>query len=150
MKYPKTLIALMSFCLSSGCLSVKRSECFYTVDHPSIKIKISDPDLTLIQKQIPRHQFFSFERGELTFSTNKTQQTHAILSRHLCTDFIETVQKTPIGKTMRQSEWDKYLKTDKEFKIAKKGFVKLDELGVFDDTPEQWCKLRNKIYEFIK
>ena len=113
MKYPKTLIALMSLCLTSGCLSEKKNDHFDFVNHHPVKVKIFDPDLTLIQKEIPRYQSFSFERGELAFSTNKTKQTHTILSRCLCVDFIETVQKTPLGKTMRQSEWDKYLKTDK-------------------------------------
>ena len=44
----------------------------------------------------------------------------------------------------------KYLKTAKELNIAKEGFIKLTKNGVLDNTPKTWCKLKEKICNFIK
>lgn len=44
----------------------------------------------------------------------------------------------------------KYLKSDKDLKIAKNGFIKLNEHGVLDNVPKQWCKLKEKICQFIQ
>ena len=44
----------------------------------------------------------------------------------------------------------KYLKSAKDLKIAKDGFVKLNKNGVLDDVPKNWCKLKEKICDFIK
>jgi glycosyltransferase involved in cell wall biosynthesis len=43
----------------------------------------------------------------------------------------------------------KYLKTDKEFKLARDGFKELNETGMFDNVPNEWYALREKIYRFI-
>ena len=110
MKYSKTLIALMSLCLSSGCFSVKKNDRFDFLKNPTVKAKISNPDLTLIEKEVPKYYTFPFDRANLYFSTNKTQQTHAVLSRNLCPDAIEHFHQAPIGQTMKQKEWEKYLK----------------------------------------
>lgn len=43
----------------------------------------------------------------------------------------------------------KYLTTSIELKSARKRFVKLSKAGVFDNVPNEWYDLREKIYEFI-
>ncbi len=43
-----------------------------------------------------------------------------------------------------------YLNTNAEFKVARDGFAKLAKLGVFDNVPNEWRKLRRNIYAFIK
>ena len=43
----------------------------------------------------------------------------------------------------------KYFKTDDEINDARKEFIELNKIGVFDDVPNEWYKLREKIYEFI-
>ena len=43
----------------------------------------------------------------------------------------------------------KYLKSDDELKVAREIFVGLKDSGVFDNVPNEWFELRNKIYEFI-
>ena len=43
----------------------------------------------------------------------------------------------------------KYLKTDEEFDAARKEFIEMNKIGVFDSVPNEWYDLRNKIYEFI-
>ena len=43
----------------------------------------------------------------------------------------------------------KYLKLDDELKVAREIFVGLKDSGVFDNVPNEWFELRNKIYEFI-
>lgn len=44
----------------------------------------------------------------------------------------------------------KYLKTDAEIDEARKEFKDMNKIGVFDDVPNEWYGLREKIYEFIK
>ena len=44
----------------------------------------------------------------------------------------------------------KYLKTDAEIQIARAEFRDMNRLGVFDNVPNEWYDLREKIYEFIK
>ena len=43
----------------------------------------------------------------------------------------------------------KYFKTDNEINDARKEFIELNKIGVFDDVPNEWYELREKIYEFI-
>jgi glycosyltransferase involved in cell wall biosynthesis len=43
----------------------------------------------------------------------------------------------------------KYLKSDDELKVAREIFAGLKDSGVFDNVPNEWFELRNKIYEFI-
>ena len=43
----------------------------------------------------------------------------------------------------------KYLKTDEEINDARAEFIEMNEIGVFDDVPNEWYDLREKIYEFI-
>jgi len=44
----------------------------------------------------------------------------------------------------------KYLKTDEEIKSARDEFIEMNKMGVFNDVPNEWYKLREKIYEFIR
>lgn len=44
----------------------------------------------------------------------------------------------------------RYLKTAKELKIAKDGFVKLIKNSVLDNAPKRWCKLKEKVYKFVQ
>ena len=44
----------------------------------------------------------------------------------------------------------KYLKTDAEINEARKEFKDMNKIGVFDDVPNEWYGLREKIYDFIK
>lgn len=44
----------------------------------------------------------------------------------------------------------KYLKSDEEFETARNEFIEMNEMGVFNDVPNEWYDLREKIYEFIK
>ena len=44
----------------------------------------------------------------------------------------------------------KYLKTDAEINEARKEFKDMNKIGVFDDVPNEWYDLREKIYDFIK
>ena len=43
----------------------------------------------------------------------------------------------------------KYLKTDEEIQSARDEFVEMNKLGVFDNVPNEWYDLREKIYAFI-
>ncbi len=43
----------------------------------------------------------------------------------------------------------KYLKSDDKLKVAREIFAGLKDSGVFDNVPNEWFELRNKIYEFI-
>lgn len=109
----KCSLNLIGVCILSsilGCVSPNTKEFVY---QEKSERKEPDPDLTLIKKEVPRYQSFSFERGELYFSTNKSQQTHAILSRYLCPDTIDILRNAPLGKTMKQNDWEKYLMSDK-------------------------------------
>ena len=44
----------------------------------------------------------------------------------------------------------KYLKNDEEIQSARKEFIEMNNLGVFNDVPNEWYDLREKIYSFIK
>ena len=44
----------------------------------------------------------------------------------------------------------KYLKTDAEIDEARNEFIDMNKIGIFDDVPNEWYDLREKIYEFIK
>ena len=44
----------------------------------------------------------------------------------------------------------KYLKTDDEIKSARKEFIELNKIGVFDDVPNEWYDLVCNIQKFIK
>ena len=44
----------------------------------------------------------------------------------------------------------KYLKTDEEIADARMEFIEMNNIGVFNDVPNEWYNLREKIYEFIK
>ncbi|MBO4683547.1 MAG: glycosyltransferase [Alphaproteobacteria bacterium] len=43
----------------------------------------------------------------------------------------------------------KYLKTAEELKVARQEFIKMRDGGVFDNVPNEWYGLREKIYKFI-
>ena len=43
----------------------------------------------------------------------------------------------------------KYLKTDEEIQSARDEFIEMNALGMFDDVPNEWFGLREKIYKFI-
>ena len=43
----------------------------------------------------------------------------------------------------------KYLKTDEEIQSARDEFIEMNNMGMFNDVPNEWYKLREKIYEFI-
>ena len=43
----------------------------------------------------------------------------------------------------------KYLKTDEEIKSAREEFVEMNDMGVFNDVPNEWYDLRENIYKFI-
>ena len=43
----------------------------------------------------------------------------------------------------------KYLKTDAEIKEARDEFKTMNQIGVFNDVPNDWYELREKIYKFI-
>ena len=43
----------------------------------------------------------------------------------------------------------KYLKSDEEIKVARETFGGLKSIGLFDNVPNEWYELRNKIYKFI-
>ena len=44
----------------------------------------------------------------------------------------------------------KYLKTDPEIQSARDEFKEMNDIGVFNDVPNEWWDLQEKIYEFIK
>ena len=43
----------------------------------------------------------------------------------------------------------KYLKTDEEIQSARDEFIEMNGLGMFNDVPNEWFGLREKIYKFI-
>ena len=43
----------------------------------------------------------------------------------------------------------KYLKSDEEFETARQEFIEMRDMGVFDNVPNEWYDLREKIYKFI-
>jgi len=43
----------------------------------------------------------------------------------------------------------KYLKTDAEFDEARAEFIEMNNIGVFNNVPNEWYDLRERIYEFI-
>ena len=43
----------------------------------------------------------------------------------------------------------KYLKTDEEFQSARDEFIEMNKMGMFDDVPNEWYDLRERIYKFI-
>ena len=43
----------------------------------------------------------------------------------------------------------KYLKSDAEFDVARAEFSDMNKIGVFDNVPNEWYDLREKIYKFI-
>ncbi len=43
----------------------------------------------------------------------------------------------------------KYLKTDDEIQTARDEFIEMNKLGVFDNVPNEWYDLRERIYKFI-
>ena len=43
----------------------------------------------------------------------------------------------------------KYLKTDAEFKDARDEFIEMNKIGIFNDVPNEWYGLRERIYKFI-
>jgi len=43
----------------------------------------------------------------------------------------------------------KYLKTNEEMQIARNEFIEMNKIGVFDNVPNEWYDLREKIYGFI-
>ena len=44
----------------------------------------------------------------------------------------------------------KYFKTDEEIKEARNEFIEMNKMGIFNDVPNEWYDLREKIYDFIK
>lgn len=44
----------------------------------------------------------------------------------------------------------KYLKTDEEINSARDEFIDMNKIGVFNDVPNEWYSLREKIYQFIE
>ena len=43
----------------------------------------------------------------------------------------------------------RYLKTDSEIKEARDEFIEMNNIGIFNDVPNEWYELREKIYGFI-
>ena len=43
----------------------------------------------------------------------------------------------------------KYLKTEEEVRSARDEFIEMNKIGVFDNVPNEWYDLREKIYKFI-
>ena len=43
----------------------------------------------------------------------------------------------------------KYLKTGEEIESARNEFIEMNKIGMFDDVPNEWWNLREKIYKFI-
>jgi len=43
----------------------------------------------------------------------------------------------------------KYFKTDDEIKSARDKFIEMNKIGIFNDVPNEWYNLRERIYEFI-
>ena len=43
----------------------------------------------------------------------------------------------------------KYLKTEEEVQSARDEFIEMNKMGVFDNVPNEWYDLREKIYKFI-
>ena len=43
----------------------------------------------------------------------------------------------------------KYLKSDEEIESARAEFIEMNKMGVFDNVPNEWYDLREKIYNFI-
>ena len=43
----------------------------------------------------------------------------------------------------------KYLKKDDEMQTARNEFIEMNNLGIFNDVPNEWYNLRKKIYKFI-
>ena len=43
----------------------------------------------------------------------------------------------------------RYLKTDSEKKEARDEFIEMNKIGIFNDVPNEWYDLRERIYEFI-
>lgn len=43
----------------------------------------------------------------------------------------------------------KYFKSDEGIKVAKQEFVEMNNIGIFDNVPNQWYELREQIYDFI-
>ncbi len=43
----------------------------------------------------------------------------------------------------------KYLKNDTEIQSARDEFIEMNKIGVFNDVPDEWYDLREKIYKFI-
>ena len=43
----------------------------------------------------------------------------------------------------------KYLKTDEEIKCARDEFIEMNTMGMFNNVPDEWYDLREKIYAFI-
>jgi len=43
----------------------------------------------------------------------------------------------------------KYLKTDEEIQSARDEFIEMNKIGMFNDVPNDWYKLREDIYNFI-
>ena len=109
-KFSKGFIGLCSLAIAGGCVQPKTKD--FILPAP-VLTTVSDPDLTLIKKEVPKYYSLPFDRADFYFSTNKTQQTHAILSRNVCPDTIGIFHQAPIGETMKQKQWEKYLMSDK-------------------------------------
>jgi hypothetical protein len=43
----------------------------------------------------------------------------------------------------------KYLKTEEEINSARKEFIEMRDMGVFDNVPNEWYSMRENIYKFI-
>lgn len=114
MKIEQKILGLFSLAYLSGCAPLL----------PNVKpihsshIKSYNPpdlDLTLIHKEIPKRNVDYLSRAELTFSTNKTQQTHALLTRPINEKLATQIRSIPLGTTMKESEWDKVLLNQKKY-----------------------------------
>lgn len=116
-KYPKNLFGIIALSALAGCFSPKTKNIVLNAPTPKT---FSNPDLTLIRKEVPKYYSFSFDRAYLYFSTNHSQQTHAILSRYLCPEGITNFHNAAIGQTMKESEWNDFLKTNKKCKSTGK------------------------------
>ena len=108
MRIERKIVGLISLAWLSGCgtLVPKTPEINLTKGKD---YNPPDLNLTLIHKEMPERNFDYFSRAELSFSTNKTQKTHATLSRPLNEKVANQIRSIPIGTTMKESEWDNLL-----------------------------------------
>ncbi len=113
MRIEQKFIGLISLAWLSGCASLipKMPETHLTKGK---EYNPPDLNLTLIHKELPKRNVDYLSRAELSFSTNKSQQIHAILTRPLSAETATKIRAIPLGTMMKESEWDKVLLNQKK------------------------------------